>query len=97
MDLFKKKKKYFMAVIEERNGEQKYSHDIIIEAKDETEALILAENIARCWYDSDYSQEEDWIFFHIGVAVKVEYVTPVTPEEFFERHIHVYQEIKPDN
>jgi len=80
-------KKYFLAVLIEKNGEQEYSHDVIIQAEDENAALIRAERLAAEWYDSEYERDGDWVMFDMGVAVRVECIMTITPMEYFERKI----------
>ena len=45
--------------LEERNGEQEYSYDFLIYAKDEEEAWEIARNYARTFYgEDDYAGNE---------------------------------------
>jgi len=51
--------KLFRATIEERNGEQEYSHDILIEAETLEEAEAKADKVAQEWYGTGEYEGED--------------------------------------
>ena len=92
MSLYNPNANYFLVVIKETDGELEFSHRLVIEASDDLDAAIKAENIARDWHGFDYTQEGDWIYYeNVGLSGKVDYVKPITPMEFFEEAIFVLQ------
>lgn len=76
---------YFKAVIEEINGEQRYSYDYLVKASSFRKAQSLADNYAKSWYGESSHKEDGW-YMHLDgtIAVRVRYVVPVTVEEFLK-------------
>lgn len=74
--------KLFSAVIHEQNGEQEYSHDVLIEAETLEEATFQADRIAQKWYSDGYNDETgeeeypekedgDEGYYHLGGCIYV--------------------------
>jgi hypothetical protein len=90
--MYDKNKKYFLITIEEKNGEQEYSHDSIVEAKTLKKAEKIGEKIAENWYDNEdglVEKNEDGYYEHLGgcIFVAVHSVEEITPIEYFERKL----------
>jgi len=77
--------------LEETNGEQEYSHDLLIKAGNDHEAWHQAHHIARHWYAGEgknVSQEpgqQEYTFFGGARAVRIARVEETTRKEWLER------------
>ena len=80
------KMKLFKTIIEEHNGEQEYSHDILILAATQASAEKKADKIARSWFDDNDKKKDGDGYFHLGGLIYVESrgVCETTKEEWQE-------------
>lgn len=78
--------KYFLVELTEYNGEQEYSHNIIIESENKESAKIDAENYAKTFYDDDDVTEDDgmYFFFDESINVCVDSITEMLMEDIKE-------------
>ncbi len=78
--------KYFLVELTECNGEQEYSHNIIIESENEESARIDAENYAKTFYDDDNVTEDDGMcfFFNGSINVCIDSITEMSMEDIKE-------------
>ena len=81
--------------LEEQNGEQEYSYDFLIYAKDEEEARVIAQNYAQTFYgeDDDAGKEiEDNVYeFLCGcIIVEIKGFYETTKELFIEHILTRY-------
>jgi len=82
--------KWFEFSIEERNGEQEYTYDYLVKAKDVEEARQKARRAARTWYGRpdgiethEGYEEEPWFSFLGGaVMTQVQSVKETTKRSF---------------
>jgi len=81
--------KYFEIVLEERNGEQEYTHRVVVKEKDIISAKKRAKKIARTWYQDCVSKNSNTYYFScsMAIAVKIESVQETNPKSFFQKHI----------
>ena len=84
--------KYYHLQLEEINGEQEYSHDTLIVAKNMRDAKRFAWKHARTWYDDkDVEETEPGVFefFHGCIIVKIMDLSETTRENFVGRLLSI--------
>lgn len=82
--------KWFEFSIEERNGEQEYTYDYLVKAKDMKEATEKARKAARGWYGkpdwTDNDGDEPYFSFLGGAIItQVDSVAETTKRAFTKR------------
>lgn len=83
-------KKYYHCVIKELNGEQEYSYDYLIEAKNFAEANKAAEAYAGKFYnDKPYVCDGGYVFFGT-ISVEVESIMETTKDNFIKDLLYRY-------
>jgi len=83
-------KKYYHCVIKELNGEQEYSYDYLIEARNIAEANKRAETYAGKFYnDKPYACDESYVFFDT-INVEVDSIIETTKEDFVKDLLRRY-------
>ena len=87
--------KLYHMELEERNGEQEYSYDFLIYAKDEEESWEIARNNARTFYgEDDYVGEETennvFEFMHGCIIVEIKGLYETTKDMFVEHMLFRY-------
>ena len=90
--------KHWAGQLQEKNGEQEYGFEHIIEAPDIDTAETIYHNYARHWYDDDEVTFEDgWYnFFGGGVSVRIRSIKPTTIRRWLEYRYNegVIREVK---
>ena len=78
--------KYFLVELTEYNGEQEYSHNIVIESDNKESARIDAENYAKTFYDDDDVTEDDgmYSFFVESINVSIDSIAEMSMEDIKE-------------
>jgi hypothetical protein len=77
--------------LKETNGEQEYSHDLLITAGNDHEAWHQAHHLARHWYAGDGEEvhsnqgQQEYAFFGGARAVRIARVEKTTKEEWVKR------------
>jgi hypothetical protein len=61
-----KRVKYYAGTLEERNGEQEYSHDYIIEAVSVRQAQSILNDYAKTFYNGKPEKGDDGYYFFNG-------------------------------
>jgi hypothetical protein len=86
--------KTFYAEIKELNGEQEYSFDYLIYAVTKSDAVVVAEGMARTWYSEDEDDVEEvdgcYEFFGGLLIVSVVELKEMTEGEFVDRLLNRY-------
>ena len=88
---------YYME-LEERNGEQEYSYEYLIYAKDIYEAWEMAKEKARTWYDDEdveLTETGEYEFFGGSLVARITEVCPMTEREFTEMMLNRYSINRP--
>ena len=86
-------KKFYQCTIQERNGEQEYTHESLIVAPDIEEAERLAEYKASIWYeDEDVERDDEGVYWFFGgsLAACVYSVAETTLTEYVRNQIGDY-------
>ena len=78
--------KTYHYTLEERNGEQEYSYQYLIHAKDKDEALEIAEDYAKTFYDDEGVEldEDTYYFFGGEIAVTIDLLVEKSKEDFID-------------
>ena len=77
--------------LEEKNGEQEYSHDLLVRAGKESDAWDKAQEYAMHWYDDEDVEQikehgyVEFCFFGGAIGVRIDQVYKTTKEEWLER------------
>ena len=78
------KKKFYVIVLKEKNGEYEYRHTFVSQLNSKKSAEKHADNIAKHFYNDKAIEESGYYLFHSdGIAVRVEDVTEIPETEFF--------------
>ena len=77
------KKKFYVIVLKEKNGEYSYSHMFLAELNPRASVYKHAEKIARTFYDGKCIEDSGYYLFHSdAIAVGVQGVVEVSKSEF---------------
>lgn len=78
------KTKFVFISLEERNGEREYTHNIVREIPEKTDAWDYGDkNLAAQWYADDADEQDDGYYFNGGeVCVSVKGARDITKEEY---------------
>lgn len=84
--------KYYVAQLEEINGEYAYQHTFTLKAKYKQQALEMLDKLAETWYSGEMEQRDEYYMHHGGAVA----VTPHKLTEVKKREYKVTKEIVND-